>query len=178
MIYFVTGNKDKFGEVKAVLPEIEQLEVDLPEIQELDPYKIVEAKLNEAGKHQAGEFIVEDSSLCLSALGGLPGPLVKWFENSIGNEGIFQLAEKFGNFKAEAKDLIGYLDVNGEVHFFEGIVKGTLTKPTRKDAFGWDSIFIPKGSEISYAEMTKEEKNKISHRFKALEKFKKYLENN
>src|SRR3989344_9423933 len=96
-LYFITGNKNKFAEVKSVLSDIEQLDMDLPEIQDFDPHKVVRAKLIEALKHKDGEFIVEDTSLYLDCLGGLPGPLIKWFMKTIGNEGLCNLAEKLGN---------------------------------------------------------------------------------
>src|SRR3989339_1825597 len=97
MIYFITGNKNKFEEVKAILPEVEQLDINLLEIQEIDAKEIIKAKLKEALSHQKGEFIVEDASLYLDCLNGLPGPLIKWFQKTIGIEGIADLAEKFGN---------------------------------------------------------------------------------
>ena len=67
MLYFITGSQGKFREVKAILPEVEMLEMDLPEIQGIDAKKIIEAKLEEATKHHAGEFIVEDTGpgLCI-----------------------------------------------------------------------------------------------------------------
>ncbi len=63
MIYFITGNKNKFQEARALLPRIEQLDIDLPEIQEIDAEKIIEAKLIAAFEHKKGAFIVEDTSL-------------------------------------------------------------------------------------------------------------------
>jgi len=57
-LHFLIGSKNKFEEVKAVLEEVEQLDIDLPEIQEIDAIKIIKAKLLEALNHQQGEFLV------------------------------------------------------------------------------------------------------------------------
>lgn len=65
-LYFITGNKGKLAEVQSILGNIEGLDIDLPEIQELDAHAIIKAKLTEALKHQTGTFIVEDTSLYFS----------------------------------------------------------------------------------------------------------------
>jgi non-canonical purine NTP pyrophosphatase (RdgB/HAM1 family) len=175
MIYFVTGNKNKFEEVKAILPDVEQLDIDLPEIQELDAHKVIRAKLEEAQKHQKGEFIVEDNSLYLEAMNGLPGPFIKWFLKTIKKEGLYKLAETFGNYNAEAKVVIGYSDSSGNVDFFEGDIHGTLVEPRGLYGFGWDSIFLPDGHTKTFAEMLETEKNDISMRRIAVEKLKEFL---
>jgi len=108
VLYFITGNKNKFREVKSILPVVEQLDIDLAEIQSIDAKEIVRAKLMEALKQMKSEFIVEDTSLYFDCLNGLPGPLIKWFLKAIGNEGLFSIAEKMGNRGAEAKTIIGY----------------------------------------------------------------------
>ena len=110
MLYFITGNKGKLMEVQSILGNVEALDIDLPEIQELDAHKIIRAKLEEAQKHQEGEFIVEDTSLYFEALKGLPGPLIKWFMKTIGNDGLYKIAESFNAYNAEAKTIIGYSD--------------------------------------------------------------------
>lgn len=176
MIYFITGNKNKFGEVKAILPEVEQLDIDLPEIQEIDAREIIKAKLLEALNHRKSEFIVEDTSLYLDTLKGLPGPLIKWFLKTVGNEGLFQIAEKFGNYNAEAKTIIGYAKSHEEIYFFEGSLKGTIVQPRGASGFGWDPVFQPERSAKTFAEMGQEEKNTISMRKIALEKFKEFLQ--
>ncbi len=71
-IYFITGNKNKFEEAKSVIPELQQLDIDLPEIQEIDAKTIIKAKLAEAFRYKQSEFIVEDTSLYLDCLNGLP----------------------------------------------------------------------------------------------------------
>ena len=172
-IIFLTGNKGKLEEAKAIIPEIEGQEIDLPEIQEIDAKKIIENKLNEASKHLDGGLIVEDTSLYFEGLNGLPGPLIKWFMKTIGNDGLVKITNSFGN-KAEAKTWIGYLS-EGKVEFFEGVVEGKIVEPRGKNGFGWDAIFQPEGYEKTFAEMTMEEKNKLSMRKMAFEKLKEYL---
>ncbi|MEI6810562.1 MAG: RdgB/HAM1 family non-canonical purine NTP pyrophosphatase [Candidatus Nomurabacteria bacterium] len=175
MIYFITGNKNKFEEVKSILPDIEQLDIDLPEIQEMDAHKIIKTKLEEAQKHQKGEFIVEDNSLYLEAMNGLPGPFIKWFLKTIGKEGLYKLAETFGNYKAEAKVVIGYSDPSGNVEFFKGTTKGTIVSPRGEGGFGWDPIFLPDGHTKTFAEMDASEKNEISMRRIATQKLNEFL---
>lgn len=177
VFYFVTGNKNKYEEAKSILQgikKVEQLELDLPEIQEIDAKKIIKAKLLEAIAHTKGEFMVEDTSLYLDCMNGLPGPLIKWFLQAIGNEGIYKIASKLGN-KAEAKAIIGYAKSHEEIYFFEGTVKGKIVKPRGENAFGWDPIFQPDKKTKTFAEMSKDEKNKISHRRKAFDKLKEFL---
>ena len=67
-LYFLTGNKNKFEEAKAVLGDVEQLDIGLPEIQEIDAKGIIKTKLQEAFNHQKGELLVEDTSLYLNCL--------------------------------------------------------------------------------------------------------------
>lgn len=176
MIYFITGNKNKFEEVKAILPIIEQLDIDLPEIQDVDARAIVRSKLQEALNHKAGEFIVEDTSLYLECLNGLPGPFIKWFLATIGNDGLVELAQKMGNDKAEAKTIIGYAKSHEEVYFFEGTIKGRIVKKAGETMFGWDPIFMPEGHDKTFAEMGREEKGKISMRRLAADQLKEFLQ--
>ncbi|MFZ2484340.1 MAG: non-canonical purine NTP pyrophosphatase [Minisyncoccia bacterium] len=170
-LYFITGNKGKLAEVQSILGNVEALDIDLPEIQSLDAHEIIKTKLEEAKKHQAGEFIVEDTSLYFEALKGLPGPLIKWFMKTIGNGGLYKIAESFGSHNAEAKTIIGYSDAQGNISFFEGNIKGTIVSP-RGEGFGWDPIFQPEGYSKTFGELTAEEKNSFSMRKIALEKLK------
>ena len=170
-LYFITGNKGKLAEVQSILGNVEGLDIDLPEIQELDAHKIIQAKLEEAQRHQKGEFIVEDTSLYFEAMKGLPGPLIKWFMKTVGNDGLYKMVEAFGNFNAEAKTIIGCSDKNGNVEFFEGNIKGIIVSP-RGEGFGWDPIFQPEGYNKTFGELSAEEKNSFSMRKIAIEKLK------
>lgn len=175
MIYFITGNKHKFDEVRDILTDIEQLDIELPEIQEVDAKVIIKAKLQEALKHQKGDFIVEDTSLYLDCLNGLPGPLIKWFLKSIGNKGLVELSERLGNSRAIVKTIIGYAKNHEEIHFFEGVVRGKIVQQRGESGFGWDSIFSPDGHSKTFSEMTLEEKNEISMRRMAINQLRDFL---
>ena len=83
-IFFVTGNKNKYEEAKQIIPEIIQKDIDLTEIQEIDPKIIISYKLEEAKKLLSGNLVVEDTSLYIDGMNGLPGPLIRWFMKTIG----------------------------------------------------------------------------------------------
>ncbi len=174
-LQFITGNKNKLEEVQAMIPEVEQLDVDLPEVQDIDPQVIISSKLQEAFKHHDGEFIVEDTSLYFDGLNGLPGPLIKWFLKALGLDGLANLAIKLGNTKVTAKTIIGYAKSKDSIEFFEGAVDGQIVSPRGETRFGWDPIFLPNGYEKTYAEMSPEEKNSMSHRHKAVSKLAEHL---
>ncbi len=174
-LYFITGNKNKFKEAKSILPSIKRLDVDLPEIQSLEAKKVIENKLLFALKSYSGEFIVEDTSLYFESLNGLPGPLIKWFLISLGNEGLFRLVQRTGNLKARAMTIIGYAKSPKEVYYFTGTLEGEIISPQGNPRFGWDPIFLPQGYETSLAQLSLTEKNKISMRGQALIKLKHFL---
>lgn len=177
VLYFVTANANKLEEFNQILAptiKVYQSEIELTEVQSIDSHEVIKHKLIEASKYQQGEMIVEDTSLTLEALNWkLPGPLIKWFIKGLTNKGLFELADKYKLYGAEAKTCIGYS--NGrEILFFEGTVKGKLVKPKGESGFGWDAIFVPDGKVKTFAEMPQKQKNEISHRKKALDKFKEY----
>ena len=171
-ISFITGNKNKFLEVKALLPEVEQLDIDLLEIQSIEPHEIIQHKLSEALKVSPGPVLVEDISLTLDCLNGLPGPLIKWFLKTIGNEGLVGITEKFNNDRAEAKVLYGYATSEAQVQFFEGSLQGRIVRPRGNSDFGFDPIFQPDGHTKTFGEMDASRKNEMSMRRIALEKLK------
>jgi len=174
MLYFVTGNADKFREIQALIPNIQQLELDLDEIQSLDPQVVIEHKLDQAAQHHDGEFIVEDTSLSLDCLGGLPGTLVKWFGKAMDWPGLADLAARYDNQNATARTVIGYRDAQGRNHYVSGELRGRIVSP-QGDGFGWDPIFIPEGHNQTFGELGPEIKNAISMRRKAAEQLANLL---
>jgi inosine triphosphate pyrophosphatase len=175
-LYFITGNQGKLSEAKAVIPNIAGLDIDLPEIQGVDAHKIIEAKLKAAFEHQSGEFVVEDTSLYYEGLNGLPGPLVKWFLETVGADGLYKFAKGFNAYKATAKTIVGYAKDPYNIQFFEGNIEGQVVEPRGEQGFGFDPVFQPDGYNQTFAEMGQDEKNKISMRKTAFVKLKDYLE--
>jgi inosine triphosphate pyrophosphatase len=172
-LYFITGNENKFKEFKHVLSshEIEQIDLDLAEVQDLNPYKVIEHKLNEAyAITYKTNILVEDTSMYFHCLNGLPGPFIKYFLKSLGNDGLAELVLKYPNHKATAKVIIGFLKDNKEIEFFEGSIEGNIVVPRGDMGFGWDSIFEIEELGKTFAELTFEEKANYSMRRFALEK--------
>ena len=172
---FITSSKGKVEEARHRIPGLVQLEIDLPEVQSLDSKEIIAAKLHEARKRHDGPLMVEDSSLELAGLNGFPGPLIKWLLGSIGVGGIWNLCSSVGNTKARAVCTIGYAHED-KIEFFTGTMDGTIVAPRESErVFGWDRIFLPDGDTRTYSQMSIEEKDRISHRAKALALLVAYL---
>ena len=124
----------------------------------------------------SGPVIIEDTSLCFNALNGLPGVYIKWFLKKLGPEGLFKLLGAYDDKSAVAQTIFGYCEGPGEpVKLFPGKVDGEIVSPRGSREFGFDPCFLPKDSSLTYGEMTKEDKDKISHRVKALAGLVEYL---
>ncbi|GMH57525.1 hypothetical protein TL16_g02405, partial [Triparma laevis f. inornata] len=175
-IKFVTGNKKKVEEVKALMGDVEGVEIDnvkldLPELQGSDAIEIARQKCMLAAKEVGGAVITEDTSLCFNALGGLPGPYIRWFLESCGHEGLNKMLDGFEDRSAYAQTIVAFCEGEGqEVLMFNGRTEGTIVPARGSKDFGWDAIFEVDGK--TYGEMNKEEKNEVSHRGKAFLKFK------
>ncbi|MCK5633178.1 non-canonical purine NTP pyrophosphatase [bacterium] len=181
-ITFVTGNKGKLAEVQAFLGCVYGKHFDLPEIQEVNSKKIIQEKLRVACSHFDGPVMVDDTALYIECFSkkdgtdGLPGPFIKWFLQTMGNDGLAKMALKLGKTAARASTIIGYADGCDNVSFFEGTLNGTIVAPQGTSNFGWDHIFIPEGYNKTFAAMSVEEKNQISPRSLAIKKLKIFLQ--
>lgn len=124
----------------------------------------------------------DDSGLEIDALNGEPGVYSARYSGSRDMEKNIDLVlEKLQgqeNRKARFKTVIS-LFLDGEQHFFEGTVEGRIiASRTGTEGFGYDPIFIPEGYDQTFAEMSLEEKNKISHRSQAVAKLVGFLNSN
>ncbi|MGM5481938.1 MAG: RdgB/HAM1 family non-canonical purine NTP pyrophosphatase [Nanobdellota archaeon] len=175
-LVFITGNMNKAREVKQILKDFEigVENLNLVEIQGSSD-EIIKRKLADAKHAFGGGVFVEDTALVLDSLKGLPGPYIKDFLKNISLEGLYKLANIYNNPKAIAQCFVGYIDKSGTTHIFKGETKGTIVKPRVKSNFGWDPIFLPDGFEKTFSEMSSNEKNMVSHRKKAFEKFRDFL---
>ena len=190
IINFVSGNKNKLRELNELFNEhfkdieINQLDIDLPELQG-NPEDIVRSKLKlalEKAKNLKGPVLVEDTSLCFNAYGGLPGPYIKYFLKAIKQEGLYKMACAFDDHSAYAQSIFGLQkNVKSEPNLFIGKTEGEIVSPRGDKNFGnlgWDPCFQPKCSKKTYAEMEENEKNKISHRGKSTKAMVNWLKKN
>ena len=121
----------------------------------------------------------DDSGLEIDALGGEPGVDSAHYSGSRDFEQNIQLVlDKLGDSEqrtARFKTVISLI-IDGEEFLFEGSVEGKITRGrSGSEGFGYDPIFKPEGYDISFAEMSADEKNRISHRAKATEKLISFL---
>ncbi|KAH7321455.1 inosine triphosphate pyrophosphatase-like protein [Rhexocercosporidium sp. MPI-PUGE-AT-0058] len=183
---FITGNKNKLTEVKAILGDTVDLQsqaLDLVEIQGTIE-EISADKCRRAAAAVNGPVLVEDTCLCFNALKELPGPYmqvtfsvsrkIKWFLEALGHQGLNDMLAAFPDKSAQAVCTFAYCEGPGhEPIIFQGRTDGKIVPARGPTNFGWDPIFEYEGK--TYAEMDKVEKNKISHRFRALKKLQKWL---
>jgi non-canonical purine NTP pyrophosphatase (RdgB/HAM1 family) len=167
---FVTGSANKVTEAERVLQvKLEHCQLDLPEIQAVDIEDVVSYKAKYAYKIlDKKPVMIEDTGLYFEAWNGLPGALIRWFLERIGDTGICKMMLEFPNRNAWAKTAVATYD--GKLNIFYGEVRGSIAKtPAGDGGFGWDSLFIPTGSTKTFAEMVPKEKDRYSMRRKALE---------
>jgi len=180
---FVTGNAKKLEEVTAILTtgsplpfEITNKALDLPELQG-EPDDIAKEKGRLAAEKANGAVMREDTLLCFNALGGLPGPYIKWFLGKLGHVGLNNMLAAYDDKSAYAQCLFALCAGPGQpVRLFDGRTPGKIVPARGDNQFGWDPVFEPDESGgLTYAEMPKTAKNEISHRGRALAQLRTWL---
>ncbi|KAJ1561874.1 hypothetical protein HK405_002275 [Cladochytrium tenue] len=205
VVTFVTGNANKLREVQAILAArhadvvarhaitsaaaaqplppspvtLQSRSLDLPELQAATPAAVAEDKCRRAAAAVGGPVVTEDTCLCFNALGGLPGPYIKWFLDKLGHDGLNRMLHGFEDRSGYALCTFAYCPGPGRpVTLFEGRTDGRIV-PARaavdRPVFGWDPVFQPDGFDSTYAEMDPAVKNSISHRYRALSKLADFL---
>jgi non-canonical purine NTP pyrophosphatase (RdgB/HAM1 family) len=175
-IYFITSNKGKLEEVRAITGmDIRSKSIEIEEIQDVSVENVVKDKAVKAYSKIHKPVIVEDTGLYIKALNGFPGALVKWLVGAIGPKGICRIIGKYNNRSAYAETRIAFYD-GKTLKTFSGRIYGRISgSPIGANGFGWDPIFIPSGQRKTFAQMGASEKNEISHRRKAALKLKEFL---
>ena len=186
-LVFATNNLNKLIEVQKMLPNTIEL-LSLKDINCFDEIDEIETTL-EGNAHLKADYITnkfslncfaDDTGLEVESLNGKPGVYSARFAGEPSNseknmQKLLNDLENNTNRKAQFRTAIS-LNLNNEKHLFEGICKGEiLTKKQGEKGFGYDPIFIPEGYSKSFAEMSSEEKNKISHRGIAIQKLVTFL---
>ena len=169
-LYFVSSNDHKYLEAKNILEvfgiKLGFLKSDLEEIQSNSIDKIALKKAKDAFAKFKKPVIIEDDGLFINSLKGFPGPYSSYAFKTIGNDGILNLLKK--NRTAKFVSIITYCDKT-ILQSFDAKLDGIISKSQKGKGWGYDPIFIPKNSSKTFAEMN--EKNELSHRYKALKKF-------
>ena len=169
-VVFVSSNSDKVQEAQEILGfQLRRVDLDLAEIQGLDVLAIARDKARRACAAIGMPVLVEDTSLELAALGGFPGPLVRWLLAAAGPAAIPRLLADFPDRRATARCAAVITDGSRE-WFGVGEDSGVVTDaPRGAGGFGWDVVFAPAwGGGLTYAELPPAEKNARSHRRRAL----------
>ena len=186
-IVFATNNPNKLSEIKALVPaniEIVSLKEigcfdELPETQNTLKGNALQKAEYVSKKYNIACFS-DDSGLMVKALNGTPGVFSARYAgpNCSSEDNMDKLLTALKNEENRQANFatVIALIINGEKHFFKGEIAGTIsTERTGKDGFGYDPIFIPENETRSFAEMGKDEKGKMSHRGRAVEKLVEFL---
>jgi len=177
LIFFATGNIHKFNEARKLLAEYHiataMLKIKTMEIQDDDIENIAKISALDVANKSHLPIIVEDAGLFIDTLNGFPGPYSSYIYMTIGKEGILKLLNGRNNRKANFRSVIAFCDSKGFLKCFHGATEGRIVDEVRgSSGFGFDPIFEPADCiERTFGEMTTNEKNKYSHRVKALRKF-------
>lgn len=178
----LSSNRDKIREFAEFLGDIHAVELDIIEPQDLDVENISLFKLKSALEMTDGITLVEDTSLTFDGMGLLPGTLIKWFLAELKQEGLAKLADRMGNCRATAMTVIACgglpcanITSTADSFTVKGTTEGTIVSPRGSYGFGWDSIFQPIGSSLTFGEMCPEEKAAFSMRRKALSKLQQRI---
>ncbi len=188
-IFLATGNKKKIEELKPILSdlnyEVSSIAdgVQIPDVvEDKDTFEgNSQKKAIEIAKFLDLVTIADDSGLCVDALSGAPGVYSARYagedgNDKLNNEKLIKELKNESNRKAHFVSVISVAKPNGEVISFRGEVEGEIIDEFRGEGgFGYDPHFYYEPLKRTFAELSKEEKNKISHRARAVEKMKKEI---
>lgn len=184
-IVLATKNPHKIIEIQKILgdkdiiliPYTQFINIEIPEPNEsLFENSLLKAEI--IYKLTNKPSLADDSGLFIEKLNGAPGVFSSRYGKN-DKERLKRVLTELGNTKnrrAKFRAVFVYYYASRKYAVFEGEIKGRIAfQPQGENGFGYDPIFIPDGYKKTFAELSPEEKNRISHRAKALKKFKKYL---
>lgn len=172
----VTGNDDKWREAQRILVTtnaaitLERAAIDLPEIQAATTDEVARHKARSAYAVLGRPVIVEDAGIELSALGGFPGPFIKFWEKLGGLSSICRALDGTPDRHVTAVCVLAICEGDGDEQTWVAVGRtdGTIaSEPRGTYGFGWDAIFIPEGETRTFAEMMSDDKDQVSHRRRA-----------
>jgi len=187
-LIIATHNINKFKEVKAQMPPgielgyLGDLTQDPPLAETADTLKgNAELKMMALANSTRLNCFADDTGLEVAALNGAPGVYSARYagpeaSDSDNIQKLLKALDEQTNRQAQFRTVIA-LYWEGSVHFFEGMCRGTiLQNPIGNQGFGYDPIFMPEGYDLSFAQMSLEQKTQISHRGLAMQKLINWLQ--
>ncbi len=184
-LLIASQNDNKIQEIRAIFPQwkIEGISTDLfpgelkEEGETLEQNAI--QKMRQVFAKTRLNCFADDTGLEVEALNGEPGVDSAYYAGNRNSQANMDLLLKnlgsYSNRSAQFRTVIA-LNWKGEEHLFEGVCKGTIAEEKMgNDGFGYDPIFIPEGEDKSFAQMSMEEKNALSHRARAIKKLNEFL---
>ncbi|MDN0072154.1 non-canonical purine NTP diphosphatase [Bacteroides caecigallinarum] len=187
-LVFATNNAHKLEEIRAILGD----KVEILSLNDIDCHADIPETADTLQGNAAlkAQYIYEnygldcfadDTGLEVEALNGAPGIYSARYAGGEGHDSeanmkklLSEMQDK-DNRKARFRTVICLIE-DGKEHFFEGIVNGSIIRERKGGAgFGYDPVFVPDGYSETFAEMGNDEKNKISHRARAVQKLCEYL---
>ena len=178
-VTFITGNRHKLSEAERIFHgtgiELEHADIGYPELQGTLE-EVARFGAEHAARVMDCPVIVEDAGLFIRALKWFPGPYSAYVQDTIGNSGILKLMENVEDRYAEFRSAVGFCTPNSEPEVFLGVVKGRVgTEERGTRGFAFDPLFYPEGMDKSFGEISTSEKNRFSHRSRALKKFARWF---
>ncbi len=176
-LIFVTTNRHKFEEAREIAARrgitLEHRDTPYIEIQADELEDVIRPGVQQACALLKAPCFAEDAGLFVRALQGFPGPYSNFVFRTLGNEGILKLMAGESDQRAEFRSAVGYCEPGQKPEAFTGKVEGNIMREVKgTQGFGFDPIFSPKeGDGRTFAEMSTSEKNRLSHRARALETF-------
>lgn len=189
-LVIATSNKNKVREIKELLSHLDlevvsKDELDIEKFETIEDGETLEEnslkKARDLKKRINHMVVADDSGLFLPSLNGDPGVYSSRYGGVEGRDDL-NIEKLLKNLEgkdrnAYFKTVIALITADDEVYTVEGICLGRITDfPRGSNGFGYDPVFIAKGYDETFAELSNEEKNKISHRANALDKLRKILE--
>ena len=186
-LIFATNNRYKAEEIQAMLPSTIHvstlkdvgIEEDIPEEQDTLEGNASQ-KAQTIYQRLSANCFADDTGLEIEALGGAPGVHSARYagadkDSEANMNKVLKKLENTDNRKARFRTVISLI-LDGKEMFFEGIVNGHILREKRgEEGFGYDPVFLPDGYDQTFAQIPMNEKNKISHRSRAIQKLANYL---
>ena len=179
-----THNQHKIREISQILPDLDIVADDPEGVEENAPDFAGNALIKVraiAAKHAGCWCLADDSGLEVAALGGAPGvrsaryagePSNTSANNALLLKNLTGITDRRANFTCA----IALVDPSGAEHTAVGRCFGRIAEtPSGSAGFGYDPLFVPDGHDVSFADLSADEKNAISHRGRALEEARKVI---